>query len=57
MSIKIYTTFIFVSILGLKELDIAFLRSVHHLVNVIPLLAKSDGLTLEERSNAKMLVR
>eukprot|EP00039_Didymoeca_costata_P014635 m.239211 g.239211 ORF g.239211 m.239211 type:complete len:402 (-) comp16064_c0_seq1:1714-2919(-) len=48
--------FIEPSAYGLKELDIAFLRSVHHLVNVIPLLAKSDGLTLEERSNAKMLV-
>jgi len=42
---------------GLKPLDIAFMKQVHTLVNVVPLIAKADALTLHERAAFKALIR
>lgn len=41
---------------GLKPLDVALMKRVHHLVNLIPVIAKSDGLTLSEREAFKARV-
>ncbi|KCZ76890.1 hypothetical protein H311_02104, partial [Anncaliia algerae PRA109] len=40
--------FISPSIYGLKDNDISFLKKVNKLVNIIPVVGKSDALTLEE---------
>lgn len=33
---------------GLKPLDIAFMRAIHHKVNIVPVIAKADTLTKTE---------
>ncbi|XP_050408823.1 septin-2B [Patella vulgata] len=33
---------------GMKPLDIAFMRAVHHKVNIVPVIAKADTLTKQE---------
>ncbi|XP_023219572.1 septin-7-like isoform X2 [Centruroides sculpturatus] len=40
--------FISPSVYGLKLLDIEFLKQLHDKVNIIPLIAKADTMTLEE---------
>ncbi|ORD95030.1 CDC11 [Enterospora canceri] len=42
---------------GLKQTDLHFLRSIKHLVNIIPVLSKADGLTPEETERYKKLIR
>lgn len=41
---------------GLKENDIQFLKRVHHLVNVIPVISKADGLIEAEKTKLKCLI-
>ncbi|XP_025091243.1 septin-2-like isoform X1 [Pomacea canaliculata] len=38
---------------GLKPLDVAFMRAVHHKVNIVPVIAKADTLTKQEVTNLK----
>ncbi|XP_012944970.1 septin-2 [Aplysia californica] len=38
---------------GLKPLDVAFMKAVHHKVNIVPVLAKADTLTQIEVNNLK----
>ncbi|KAK7506085.1 hypothetical protein BaRGS_00002807 [Batillaria attramentaria] len=38
---------------GLKPLDVAFMKTVHHKVNIVPVLAKADTLTKQEVVNLK----
>ncbi|XP_050412563.1 septin-2B [Patella vulgata] len=38
---------------GLKPHDIAFMRAVHHKVNIVPVIAKADTLTKQEVFNLK----
>lgn len=42
---------------GLKPLDIQVLKRLTEVVNVVPVIAKSDTLTLTERSNFKKLLQ
>eukprot|EP00041_Stephanoeca_diplocostata_P021319 m.494933 g.494933 ORF g.494933 m.494933 type:complete len:280 (+) comp21797_c0_seq18:1081-1920(+) len=42
---------------GLKPLDVALMKQVHHLVNLIPIIAKADGLTMSEREAFKARIR
>lgn len=41
---------------GMNENDIQFLKRVHHLVNVIPVISKADGLTPQEKKNLKEII-
>lgn len=41
---------------GLKPLDIEFMRQLHHLVNIIPVIAKADTLTAVELKTLKLKV-
>ncbi len=41
----------------LKPLDIVVLKKLSDVVNVVPVIAKSDSLTLEERAAFKERVR
>ncbi|XP_060563580.1 septin-2B-like isoform X5 [Ruditapes philippinarum] len=41
---------------GLRPLDIAFMKAVHHKVNIVPVLAKADLLTKKEVLNLKKKV-
>lgn len=38
---------------GLKPIDVFMMKKLHHKVNIIPLIAKSDTLTPKERSHLK----
>ncbi|ESO97486.1 hypothetical protein LOTGIDRAFT_231639 [Lottia gigantea] len=38
---------------GMKPLDIAFMRAVHHKVNIVPVIAKADTLTKQEVQTLK----
>ncbi|KAI3378383.1 hypothetical protein SNEBB_000147 [Seison nebaliae] len=38
---------------GLKPIDIAFLKSVHDKVNIVPIIAKSDTLKSDEKNRLK----
>ena len=38
---------------GLKPIDIEFMRRLHDKVNIIPLIAKADTLTPDEREDFK----
>ena len=40
----------------LKPLDVAFMKTVHHKVNIVPVLAKADTLTKQEVINLKRRV-
>lgn len=37
----------------LKPIDVFMMKKLHHKVNIIPLIAKSDTLTPKERSHLK----
>lgn len=39
---------------GLKPLDIEFMKQLHHLVNIVPVIAKSDTLTPSEVRKLKL---
>lgn len=41
---------------GLKDLDVKCLKELSDKVNLIPVIAKSDTLTAEEKSKLKTLV-
>ncbi|TPX31545.1 hypothetical protein SmJEL517_g05160 [Synchytrium microbalum] len=43
--------------LGLKALDVTVLQKLSEIANVVPVIAKSDSLTLEERSAFKKRIR
>lgn len=43
--------------LGLKQFDIDFMKLLASRVNVIPVIAKADGLTVKERESFKTKVR
>lgn len=43
--------------LGIKQFDIDFMKLLAPRVNVIPIIAKSDGLTATERESFKTKVR
>ena len=34
---------------SLRPLDVEFMRCLHHCVNIVPVIAKADTLTIEER--------
>ena len=40
----------------LKPLDIAFMRAIHHKVNIVPIIAKSDTITKDELIHLKHAV-
>ncbi|GMG53386.1 unnamed protein product [Ambrosiozyma monospora] len=42
---------------GLKNLDIVVLKKLTEVANVIPIIAKADTLTLDERSNFKKILQ
>jgi hypothetical protein len=42
---------------SLKQLDIEMMRQLQHKVNVIPVIAKADSMTLEEVAEFKAKVR
>lgn len=42
---------------SLKTIDITVMKKLAEVVNVVPVIAKSDGLTLEERELFKQRVR
>ncbi|ODV83633.1 hypothetical protein CANARDRAFT_29858 [[Candida] arabinofermentans NRRL YB-2248] len=42
---------------GLKNLDIVVLKKLTEVANVVPIIAKSDTLTLDERSNFKKILQ
>uniref|UniRef100_A0A1A8MYW7 Neuronal-specific septin-3 n=1 Tax=Nothobranchius pienaari TaxID=704102 RepID=A0A1A8MYW7_9TELE len=41
----------------LRQLDVEFMRRLSHSVNIIPVIAKSDTMTIEERQEFKQRVR
>lgn len=43
--------------IGLKPIDIMVLKKLTEIVNVVPVIAKSDGLTLEERAEFKQVLQ
>ena len=45
------------SVFRLRPLDIAFMKAVHHKVNIVPVLAKADTLTKKEVLNQKKKVK
>lgn len=52
------TLFLSVSCLtSLKPLDVQFMKAIHNKVNVVPVIAKADTLTLRERERLKRRVR
>ncbi|KAG7321560.1 hypothetical protein KOW79_014418 [Hemibagrus wyckioides] len=52
---RVHCCFYFISPLGhgLKPLDVQFMKAIHNKVNVIPVIAKADTLTLKERERLK----
>lgn len=42
---------------SLKPLDVQFMKAIHNKVNVVPVIAKADTLTLKERERLKRRVR
>jgi septin 3/9/12 len=49
--------FIFPSGHGLSPLDVLAMKHISEVCNLIPVIAKSDALTLEERSQFKLRVK
>lgn len=45
-----------VSSCRLKPLDVQFMKAIHNKVNVVPVIAKADTLTLKERERLKRRV-
>ncbi|KAF4086389.1 hypothetical protein AMELA_G00105190 [Ameiurus melas] len=52
---RVHCCFYFISPLGhgLKPLDVQFMKAIHNKVNVVPVIAKADTLTLKERERLK----
>lgn len=46
-----------VVLVRLRPLDLEFMRRLSKIVNVVPVIAKADSLTLEERTEFKQRVR
>lgn len=46
-----------VSSSSLRPLDVEFMRRLSKVVNIVPVIAKADTLTLEERDDFKQTVR
>ena len=42
---------------SLRPLDVEFMKKLHHFVNIVPVIAKSDTLTQDEREAFKARVR
>ena len=42
---------------SLKPLDIEFMKQLHNLVNIVPVIAKADTLTAPELKRLKLRVR
>jgi len=42
--------------ISLKPLDIECMKSLHHKVNIIPIIAKADALTTDELNQMKQTV-
>lgn len=42
--------------LSLKPLDVEFMKAIHSKVNIVPVIAKADTLTLRERDRLKRRV-
>lgn len=40
----------------LKPLDVEFMKAIHSKVNIVPVIAKADTLTLRERDRLKQRV-
>ncbi|KAI1889320.1 hypothetical protein AGOR_G00177970 [Albula goreensis] len=55
---RVHCCFYFISPLGhgLKPLDVQFMKAIHNKVNVVPVIAKADTLTLKERERLKRRV-
>lgn len=43
-------------LLSLKPLDVEFMKAIHSKVNIVPVIAKADTLTLRERDRLKRRV-
>lgn len=41
---------------SLKPLDVEFMKAIHSKVNIVPVIAKADTLTLRERDRLKRRV-
>ncbi|XP_044076296.1 septin-2 isoform X1 [Siniperca chuatsi] len=52
---RVHCCFYFISPLGhgMKPLDVQFMKAIHNKVNVVPVIAKADTLTLRERERLK----
>ena len=44
-----FSVFISPNCRTVKELDLEYLKAIHQKVNVVPIIAKADSLTIEER--------
>lgn len=55
---RVHCCFYFISPFGhgLKPLDVAFMKAIHNKVNIVPVIAKADTLTLKERERLKKRV-
>ncbi len=42
---------------SLRPIDVEFMKRLHHCVNIVPVIGKSDTLTLEEREAFKQRIR
>lgn len=51
-----HIAFSFVIFLSLRPLDVEFMRRLSKVVNIVPVIAKADTLTLEERDFFKKKV-
>ncbi|PIO38539.1 hypothetical protein AB205_0138770 [Aquarana catesbeiana] len=51
----VHCCFYFISPFGhdLKPLDVEFMKALHNRVNIVPVIAKADTLTLKERERLK----
>ncbi|XP_078521838.1 septin-2 isoform X1 [Lissotriton helveticus] len=52
---RVHCCFYFISPFGhgLKPLDVEFMKAIHSKVNIVPVIAKADTLTLKERERLK----
>uniref|UniRef100_A0AAY5JW68 Zgc:63587 n=1 Tax=Esox lucius TaxID=8010 RepID=A0AAY5JW68_ESOLU len=52
---RVHCCFYFISPFGhgLKPLDVEFMKAIHSKVNIVPVIAKADTLTLKERDRLK----
>ncbi|XP_044530473.1 septin-2 [Gracilinanus agilis] len=55
---RVHCCFYFISPFGhgLKPLDVEFMRALHSKVNIVPVIAKADTLTLKERERLKLRI-